>query len=96
MEGLLRAFAEIAEYRVRLRQAGTLTALTVEIEPAGGPPGEAARPRAEKDLARRVAAAIEEKFFFRPEVRLVPPGALPRFELKARRFIKETSEATWR
>jgi phenylacetate-CoA ligase len=39
-------------------------------------------------LGDRVAAAIHDRLFFRPEVLLVPPGSLPRFEMKARRFAR--------
>ena len=44
-------------------------------------------------LAARVATMIEKRFLFRAQVREVPCGSLPRFELKGKRFIKEVSEA---
>jgi phenylacetate-CoA ligase len=39
-------------------------------------------------LVQRVDQAIREELLFRAEVTAVAPGTLPRFEMKARRFIK--------
>jgi phenylacetate-CoA ligase len=61
--------------------------------PGGDPPGShppGSGPEAwNQDLARRISSAMESAFLFQPEVALVPCGTLPRFELKARRWIKE-------
>jgi phenylacetate-CoA ligase len=84
VEAIIRRFPEIEEFRVRAVRAAEMTELVIEIEPAapgGGPAAEA--------LGRRVAAALETTLLFRSGVRVVPPGSLPRFELKGRRFIKE-------
>jgi phenylacetate-CoA ligase len=78
LEALLRRFPEVAEYRVEVDQSAALTALRVEVEPVNG--GGA-------DLVERVDRAIRDEFLFRAEVRLVPPGSLPRFEMKAQRFV---------
>jgi phenylacetate-CoA ligase len=84
IEGVLRRFAEVAEYRVRVASAAEMTALELEIEPVStagaGAPAE--------NLRRRVEAEMERTFLFKSRVTLVPPGTLPRFELKARRFVK--------
>ncbi len=80
LEALLRRFPEVAEYRVEVDQSAALTALRVEVEPING--GGA-------DLVERVDRAIRDEFLFRAEVRLVAPGSLPRFEMKARRFVKK-------
>ena len=40
-------------------------------------------------LVERVDRAIRDELLFRAEVRLVAPGSLPRFEMKARRFVKK-------
>jgi phenylacetate-CoA ligase len=81
LEALLRRFPEVAEYRVEVDQSAALTALRVEVEPANG--GGA-------DLVERVDRAIRDEFLFRADVRLVPPGSLPRFEMKAKRFVKKS------
>jgi phenylacetate-coenzyme A ligase PaaK-like adenylate-forming protein len=39
-------------------------------------------------LAEKVTQRFRESIGLRPKVELVPPGTLPRFELKARRFFK--------
>ena len=41
----------------------------------------------EGDLATRLAKAFQQSLSLRVPVKLVEPGALPRFELKARRWI---------
>jgi phenylacetate-CoA ligase len=78
LEALLRRFPEVAEFRVEVDQSAALTALRVEVEPVNG--GGAG-------LVERVDRAIRDEFLFRAEVRLVPAGSLPRFEMKAQRFV---------
>ena len=39
-------------------------------------------------LQERVSSLVRERIGLRPEVELVAPGSLPRFELKAKRFFK--------
>jgi phenylacetate-CoA ligase len=80
LEALLRRFPEVAEYRVEVDGSAALTALRVEVEPVNG--GGAG-------LVERVDRAIRDEFLFRAEVRLVAPGSLPRFEMKAQRFVKK-------
>jgi phenylacetate-CoA ligase len=77
LEAVIRKFAEVAEYRVHLGEANKLAALRIEVEPSVP---EAA------DVATRVSQAIRDELLFRAEVVAVPPGTLPRFELKARRI----------
>ena len=80
LEGVLRSFPEVAEYRIEVDRSSSLTELRVEVEPA---PGSSA------DLGERVERAIRDEFLFRPAVRLVAPGSLPRFEGKASRFVEK-------
>ena len=56
--------------------------LTLEIEPLAG----AAVP---EDLAAAVARRLREALGLNVHVKAVSPGALPRFEMKARRFVVE-------
>jgi phenylacetate-CoA ligase len=84
LEALLRRFPEVAEYRVEVDRSAALTALRVEVEPVNG--GGAG-------LVERVDRAIRDEFLFRAEVRLVPPGSLPRFEMKAKRFSRKDAKA---
>jgi phenylacetate-CoA ligase len=85
LEAVLRKFEEVAEYRVHVGERKHLTTLRIEVEPCIGANGS--------DLARRVGQAIRDELLFRPEVVPVPPGSLPRFELKARRIEHEPKGA---
>jgi phenylacetate-CoA ligase len=80
VEEILRRFPEVAEYRVEVRSEGVLSEVAVELEPA---PDCAGRDR----LSRSVEAALRGAFNLRVPVSLVEPGALPRFELKAKRWV---------
>jgi phenylacetate-CoA ligase len=81
LEEVLRRFSEIVEYRVEIDASASLTELRIEIEPAPG---------AASDLPERVAQALRDQLLFRAEVTAVPPGTLPRFEMKAQRIRKKT------
>jgi phenylacetate-CoA ligase len=81
LEAVIRRFPEVVEYRVAVKQSRALPELCVELEPSSA--GLAA------ELVQRVDRAIREELLFRAEVKAVEPGTLPRFEMKARRFIKQ-------
>jgi phenylacetate-CoA ligase len=81
VEQILRGFPEVAEYRVRLSQAQVLSELTVEVEAMPG----CASPKA---LALSVEQALESAFALRVPVGVVAEGSLPRFELKAQRWVR--------
>ena len=85
VEAVVRRFAEVAEFRLSIIEDGTLTQVRLEVEPAGS---VAAAP-----LCERIALAIQEALSFRADVRAVPSGSLPRFEMKARRFVRSKAEA---
>ena len=80
LEAVIRRFAEVAEYRVHVDYTQALPELRVELEPAAN--GVAS------DLVQRVDLAIRNELLFRAQVTTVPPGSLPRFEMKAQRIIK--------
>ena len=81
IDAVLRRFPEVGEYQVREHRTGALLDLRILIEPAPG--------QRDPALASRVSAALRDTFQLRIEVQAVAPGALPRFEFKARRWIKE-------
>jgi len=81
IEDALRELNEIAEFRLHVEQSGSLCELRIDVEPAADPPDEPARQR----LAARIAEHLRARLHFRPQVRVVGRGALPRFEMKARR-----------
>jgi phenylacetate-CoA ligase len=80
IEAVVRRFAEVAEYRVLVDESRESAQMVIELE--------AVTPQASDHLAERVAVAVRDAMLFRPEVRVVPPQTLPRFELKARRWVK--------
>jgi phenylacetate-CoA ligase len=81
LQTILHQFPEVAEYRLEVDETETLPVLRVEVEP---------HPAADAGLAARVDQAIRDTLLFRAEVRTVPPGTLPRFEMKARRLVRKT------
>lgn len=82
LDQIIRACADVAEYQVKVSQPGPMTELRVVIEPT---PGVADAPA----LARRIESAIETALNLRVPVTSADPGALPRFEMKARRWLRE-------
>ncbi len=81
VENVLREFPEIEEFRVEITAREAMREIRLILEPA-------ANVTARQDLAARVGQRIRERIGLRPQVELVAPGALPRFELKAKRFYK--------
>ena len=82
VEEIIRASGGVAEFRVRVVQVRALAELSVEIEPVA----DCADPRA---LARQLEGAFDNAFALRVPVTTVAPGTLPRFEMKARRWVKD-------
>jgi phenylacetate-CoA ligase len=80
VEELLRGISQVAEYRCTVAASGALNALRIEVEPTNE---QSAEP-----LVRRVSRAFQDRFHFRADVHAVPRGSLPRFEMKARRWLK--------
>ena len=83
VEAVVRRFPEVVEYRSTVSTRDALHALAVEIELAHEAPGRG-------DITGRVAQSLRESMGLSVPVRIAAPGTLPRFELKARRFIVET------
>ncbi|MGH9361664.1 MAG: phenylacetate--CoA ligase family protein, partial [Thermoanaerobaculia bacterium] len=73
VEAVVRRFPEAVEYQVVVEmRGGAASALRLRVEPRAGAGGPG--------LAEALRGAFQEAFSFRPEVELVPPGTLPRFE----------------
>ena len=79
LEDVVRAFAEVAEFEITVDRSRPLTEVTITVEPV------CPQRMPESELAERVGRAIRDRFGFRVQVRVVPAGTLPRYELKARR-----------
>jgi phenylacetate-CoA ligase len=84
VEEVLRRFDQVAEFRVEVWSERAMSELQVLLEPAPSCPDRAA-------LGEAVAAALRAAFNLRIPVSLVAPGALPRFELKAKRWVRRAS-----
>ena len=85
IEAVVRKFPGVAEFRLVVDRSGPLADLALEIEPTPDADGP--------QLAKSVARAIRDELLFRAEVTPVPPGTLPRFELKARRVVTKVPTA---
>ena len=81
LEAILRRFQDVAEYRITVDESAPLTELRIEVEPAEGVDG--------KGLALLVGQALRDELLFRADVTPVAVGALPRFEMKARRLVRK-------
>ncbi len=82
LQTILHRFTELAEYRIEVDRSSALAELRIDVEPQPGVAGPA--------LAERVAQAIRDELLFRAEVRVVPAGSLPRFEMKAQRLVRKS------
>jgi phenylacetate-CoA ligase len=79
VEAVVRAHADVTEFRATVARQSAMRHLTVEIE---------VRPGADADrLAHAVALGLKEALGLTVAVHPVAANALPRFEMKARRFV---------
>ena len=81
VEAVLRRFPEVAEFRLNVFEDGALTQVRLDVEPAPGVVDAAG-------LCERVAHTLHASLSFRADVQTVPAGSLPRFEMKAKRFVR--------
>ncbi len=73
VDQIVRSQSDAGEYRVTLDERGHLPELSVEVEGSAG-------------VAARLADALRASLAIRIPVTAVPPGTLPRHDLKARRW----------
>jgi phenylacetate-CoA ligase len=81
VEQVVRSFPEVAEYQVTVSSTSALPELQIAIEPVPGCVNA-------QELAGAVQRKFEALWSLRVPVSAVAAGALPRYELKARRWIK--------
>ena len=79
VEEIVRGCSEVAEYQVEINTRAALPEMRIQIEP--GP--ECADAAA---LRRKLERAFETALALRVPITMVPPGTLPRFEMKAKRW----------
>lgn len=80
IESIVLGFPEVAEYQVIHSTRDSMDELEIAIEPVAGKGDEA--------LKERVGLALSSALTLRIPVKMAEPGSLPRFEFKARRWVK--------
>ena len=83
IEAVVRTVREVVEYRATVQSAGALGTLSVEIEVSVADP---------ETVAALVESKLGEALGLTVPVIVAEPGMLPRFDMKARRFIVKKSE----
>ncbi|MGF1484827.1 MAG: phenylacetate--CoA ligase family protein [Opitutales bacterium] len=81
VDEVMRGVPGTGEYQVCLSRHGTMAELALRVEPREANP-------AARNLAEQVQAALRDAFALRIQVDVVEPGSLPRFEMKARRWVE--------
>jgi len=82
IEAVVRRFKEVVEFRSTVSHTGAMRSLSLEIEPGGNTENMRA-------VATHVSHGLREALGLTVPVHVVEPGSLPRFEMKARRFVVE-------
>lgn len=81
VEAIIREFDDVAEFRLRVTTKQAMDHLVVDIEPTAGADSE--------QLVASIGERLHDRLHFKAEVVAVGPETLPRFELKARRVVRE-------
>ena len=84
IEDVLRAWLEIAEYRVTIGAAKALSDISIQVE--------LKMPEPPDGFVHRLETALQCAFTLRIPVSVAPTWSLPRFEMKARRWERESSD----
>jgi phenylacetate-CoA ligase len=81
MDDVMRSQGGVAEYRVHVQNSHAMAQLRIEVEPA-------AEHAADPHFGHRLEMALVQAFTLRIPVEVVPSGNLPRFEMKANRWVR--------
>ena len=81
IESIIRRFPEVTEFQLRLsrERAMTMLCVAIEVNSAAADNGT--------ETCEKIAGAIKQGLQFEADCIAVPPGTLPRFEMKARRVV---------
>jgi phenylacetate-CoA ligase len=79
IDEILRSIPAVAEYQVELDSEGVMAEMRLRVEPS-------AECGDGESLVRQIESRFRSLLHLRVPVSLCPPGTLPRFEMKARRF----------
>ena len=83
VESVVRTVGNVVEYRATIRNTDSLTALSLEVEVDASDAAEAAA------VATLVSRRLKESLGLTVPVTATDAGTLPRFEMKAHRFVVE-------
>jgi phenylacetate-CoA ligase len=81
IEEIIRATGAVAEYQVTVHATQTLPELSIQVEPSASRDDNQA-------LVEQLEKEFQTAFSLRVHVSAVSRGTLPRFEMKARRWVK--------
>ena len=79
IEEILRSCEGVAEYRVEIRTDRALSEMSIQVEPARDD---------DASLSHRLELALRNALALRVPVSVVARGSLPRFEMKAQRWVR--------
>ena len=79
VEEIIRTCGGVAEYQVNINTSRALTEISVRVEADGAEAG---------GLVEKLEKLFQASLLLRVPVTLVAAGSLPRFEGKARRWVK--------
>lgn len=78
IENLIVRFPEVLEYRITVTRVREMDEMEIEVELSDG---------ADSDIPNAISQLVYSMLSFRPTLRVVEHGVLPRFEMKAKRFF---------
>src|SRR6185436_2683093 len=86
IESVVRRFAEIGEFRSTVTHQNAMRALSLEVELLAGVTDRGGDSAA---LTTALGQQLREALGLTIPIQIVPPGTLPQFDMKARRFVVE-------
>ncbi len=81
VEEIMRSFDQVAEFRVEIDRSHALTELRIQVELEPGTADAA-------NVGHHIEVALKDSLALRIPISIVPAGTLPRFEMKARRWVR--------
>lgn len=86
LEAVLREHADVRDFVIDVDDRSQPASVWLVVERSPN-----ARPAVE--LTRLLERSFQDRLYFRPDIRVVEPGSLPRFELKSQRIRRHSSAA---
>jgi phenylacetate-CoA ligase len=86
LEGIIRQFDAVDEFQIEVYKRGELDEVRLRLEIDGGRHGSSAV----GETVRAVIEKVRREIGIRVEAEAIPPGRLPRYELKAKRLVRRT------